>query len=87
MLHAHRSVTLAFVRAQPAGQRARLQDSPGQFRVLLARDETAGGITQIRAMQVEPNATDQVLYLRLAETGIRTRGARLCAVEGGQRGV
>jgi hypothetical protein len=85
MLHAVRGVPFALVAAEAAGGRARLERGGNRLRLerRLARDDAADRVAQIGAIEVEPDAEDQIVDGLLAEAGIRTRGAGLGAVEAG----
>ena len=47
----------------------------------LARDDAARGAAGVSAVVVEANAADQLLHVRLAETGVGAAGAQRGTVE------
>jgi len=87
MLHAQCGVPLAFFRAETARKSTYLQNATCKLRILLARDEPTGGVAQIGAVQIQPNAPNQVMDLRLAKAGVGARCVCLDTVKGRQGGV
>jgi hypothetical protein len=80
----HGRVLVAFSRAFPARCNARPQLSAENVhrRLRLARYNLPGGLADIRAVLIEPDAPDEVLNILLPETGIRAIQAGLRAIKG-----
>ena len=78
-------VPLALLSAHPARPRARLQSRSRHLRVerRLPREDLAGGIAEIGAVEVEADAASQHLYVSFAEAGVGAGRAGLGAVEAG----
>jgi hypothetical protein len=76
-------VPLALGPTDLTGRHAGLELGPQQapIRLGLPGDQPAGRITDVGAVQVQPNAANQHLELRLAETGVSAGGAALGTIE------
>ena len=72
-----RGVPLAFLGADTAGLRTRLDDPAGELRLEsgLPRQDTTRGLADIRAVEVEPDTADKLLNGLLTEAGVGATGA------------
>ena len=76
-------VLLALVGAGAARHGARLDRGAedAEIRLGVSDEDSAGGIAGIGAVEAEANAADQLLYVGLAEVGVRAAGAHSRAVD------
>lgn len=83
VLHAVLRVPLALVTAEPAGGCAGTERGSGELGIkrCLAGNDASGRVTDIGAIEIEPDAADQIFDGLFAKAGVSARRACLCAVE------
>lgn len=85
VLHAMLGVPLALLATEPAGRGASLEGRRHELRFAgsLARDDAAGRLTEVGAVEIEPDSADQHGDIGLAQTRISTGRASLRTVDTG----
>ncbi|RBO80305.1 hypothetical protein DFR74_12622 [Nocardia puris] len=76
-------MAFAFIRAARARGRTGFENRSGQVRVVagVTRQHSSCGVTDVGAVEIGSDALDHFGHARLAQAGIRARGAGLCAFE------